>query len=291
MIDVTETFCKVDDFYNNFEPKFKRQLIKEGRQRQRPSELSPSEMMTILILFHHSCYRHFKGYYKNHVLKYYSEYFPNLISYNRFVQLMPRIIVPMMAFLNSTRGKMTGISFMDSTAIAVCKNKRINRNKVFKDLATRGRTTMGWFFGFKLHIIVNDAGELISWRLTQGHVDDRAPVRSMTKKLKGKLFADKGYISQPLFKDLFNKGVHLVTTIRLNMKNRLMPLMDRLLLKKRFIIETINDQLKNIAQIEHSRHRSPVNFLLNLLAALSAYQLKPKKPAISYNVFQASLPF
>lgn len=291
MIDVTETFCKVDDFHKVFEPKFKRQLIKEGRQRQRPSELSPSEMMTILILFHYSCYRHFKGYYKNHVLKYYREYFPNLISYNRFVQLMPRIIVPMMAFLNSIRGKITGISFIDSTAMAVCKNKRINRNKVFKDLATRGRTTMGWFFGFKLHIIVNDVGELISWKLTQGHVDDRAPVRSMTKKLKGKLFADKGYISQPLFKDLFKKGVHLVTTIRSNMRNRLMPLMDRLLLRKRFIIETINDQLKNIAQIEHSRHRSPVNFMLNLLAALSAYQLKPKKPKISLNVFQASLPF
>ncbi|MCP3966524.1 MAG: IS982 family transposase [Lentisphaerae bacterium] len=290
-MDVTEIYCKADDFFKEFEPEFREELIEDGRKRNRYPELSISEIMTILILFHQSCYRHFKGYYKKHIQVHFQKYFPNLVSYNRFIQLVPRTIMPMMAFLDSIKGKVTGISFMDSTSIAVCKNKRIRRNKVFKDLATRGKTTMGWFFGFKLHLIVNDQGDLLSWRVTQGHVDDRAPVRSMAKNVKGKLFADKGYISQPLFKDLFEKGTHLVTTIRSNMKNRLMPIMDRILLRKRFIIETINDQLKNISQLEHSRHRSPVNFLVNLIAALSAYQLKPKKPAIKLDSDQLALAF
>ena len=150
---------------------------------------------------------------------------------------------------------------------------------------------MGWFFGFKLHLIVNHIGEIISWSLTQGHVDDRKPVRKLAKSLKGKLYADKGYISTPLFKDLFDKGLSLVTTLRSNMKNRLMSSFDRILLKKRFIIETINDQLKNICSIEHSRHRSKTNFLVNVLSALAAYQLKPKKPAIKLYNFQQLLPF
>ena len=150
---------------------------------------------------------------------------------------------------------------------------------------------MGWFFGFKLHLIVNDTGEIISWSLTKGHVDDRHPIPTLAKCVKGKLFGDKGYISQPLFKHLFEQGTQLITTIRSNMKNKLLPLFDRILLRKRFIIETINDQLKNISQIEHSRYRSPINFLINLMAALSAYQLKPKKPALKFTYQQLALPF
>jgi len=291
MIDVTEVFFKADEFYKGYEQEHHRQLITNGRKRIRRSELNESEIMTILILFHQSCYRHFKGFYEKKVLKQYKEYFPHLVSYSRFVRLMQKVVLPMIAFLESTKGKCTGISFMDSTSIAVCKNKRINRNRVFKDLATRGKTTMGWFFGFKLHLIVNECGELLSWRITQGHVDDRKPVRTMAQKIKGKLFADKGYISQPLFKDLYEQGTQLITNIRSNMKNKLLPVMDRILLRKRFLIETINDQLKNISQIEHSRHRSPVNFFVNVLAALSAYQLKPKKPSLKVDINQLALPF
>ena len=291
MMDLTEIFCKADDFFKEFEPKFKEHLIQDGRKRNRFPEMSISEMMTIMIIFHQSGYRNFKGFYQSHVQIHLKKEFPILVSYSRFIQLMPRVIIPFLAFLQSIKGKVTGISFVDSTSIAVCKNKRINRNKVFKGLATRGRTTMGWFFGFKLHIIVNDKGDLVSWKLTKGHVDDRKPVPVMAKNVKGKLFADKGYISQPLFKELFGKGTHLITNIRSNMKNKLLPLIDRIILKKRFIIETINDQLKNISQIEHSRHRSPLNFLVNLMAALSAYQLKPKKPSIKLNFSQLALQF
>lgn len=291
MIYAEEIFCKVDDFYREFEPRVRGRLVKNDGREDRSPELSVSEMMTIMILFHQSCFRHFKGFYLGYVCRHMKSEFPRVISYNRFVQLLPRIVVPLVAFLNSVRGQVSGISFVDSTSLAVCKNKRIARNKVFEGLASRGKTTMGWFLGFKLHLIVNDSGEIISWSITKAHVDDRRPVPTLAKRVKGKLFGDKGYISQPLFNQLFDQGTQLITTIRSNMKNKLLPLMDRILLRKRFIIETINDQLKNISQIEHSRHRSPLNFLINLIAALSAYQLKPKKPSFKVTLSQLPLTF
>ena len=249
----------------------------------RPLSLSISEMITIILLFQQSCYRHFKGFYKRHVCVQLNHDFPKLISYTRFIQLMPRVLVYLIPLLNSLRAQVSGISFMDSTSISVCKNKRINRHKVFRGLATRGKTTMGWFFGFKLHLVVNDRGELISWALSQGHVDDRVPVPALCADLFGKLFADKGYVSQFLTELLLKQGTQLITSIRSNMKPRLMPLLDRLLLRKRFIIETINDQLKNISQIEHSRHRSLLNLIVNLVAGLIAYQLQPKKPSLGFS--------
>jgi transposase len=152
---------------------------------------------------------------------------------------------------------------------------------VFANLAARGKSSMGWFYGFKLHLIVNDQGELLTFLLTPGNVDDRAPVPDMTRDLFGLLVGDKGYISQNLFAELYEQGLKLVTPIRKNMKNRLMHLEEKLLLRKRAIIETVNDQLKNISQIEHTRHRSPTNFLVNLVCGLIAYCHQTKKPAIT----------
>jgi hypothetical protein len=191
----------------------------------------------------------------------------------------------MMFFLNTVCfGKCTGISFVDSTKIAVCNNKRINRNKVFKGVAKLGKNTMGWFYGFKLHLICNDRGEVLSFCLTPGNVDDRNMdvFKVLIKNIFGKLFGDKGYISSNLFQILFNKGITLVTGIKKNMKNRLMVLIDRIMLRKRSVIETINDELKNICQIEHSRHRSLHNFIMNLIAAIGAYCFFDKKPSIRF---------
>ncbi len=149
---------------------------------------------------------------------------------------------------------------------------------------------MGWFYGFKLHLIVNDVGELLALHLTPGNVDDRRPLEAMSKDLYGKLFGDKGYLSQALFETFFERGLELVTSLRKNIKNQLMLLFDRLMLRKRFIIETIMDQLKNISQVEHSRHRSPANFAVNLLAGLIAYTHQPKKPSLRLPPDLAQLP-
>jgi len=209
--------------------------------------------------------------------------FPDLVSYNRFVELMPSVLIPLCFYLYQQKGTATGISFIDSTSIAVCHNRRISRHKVFRSPAQRGKTSMGWFYGFKLHLVVSDKGDILACCLTPGNVDDRKPVPQLTKDLFGKLFADKGYISQQLFELLFQQGLELITTLRKNMKNRLLPLADKLLLRKRAIIETINDQLKNISQIEHSRHRSVTNFLVNLVAGLVAYTHQEKKPSLNIN--------
>lgn len=148
---------------------------------------------------------------------------------------------------------------------------------------------MGWFYGFQLHIIVNECGELLAVQLTPGNVDDRKPVSELVQDLTGKLFGDKGYISGELFSKLYEQGLQLITRVRKNMKNYLMPLVDKILLRKRSLIETINDQLKNICQIDHTRHRSVMNFGVNLICALICYQQQEKKPHLKFSSEEESL--
>ena len=138
--------------------------------------------------------------------------------------------------------------------------------------------------------MVNDKGEILNFVVTPGNTDDREPLKNkaFVEKIKGKLYADKGYISQSLTDILFVDGLHLITHIRNNMKNVLMEMKDKLLLRKRSIIETINDELKNICSVEHSRHRSFGNFMTNLISALIAYSFFPKKPAIKYETVQST---
>jgi hypothetical protein len=281
-MSLLELFCAVDDFCLAFVPEWQRTLLGSGvRRRQRETQLRLSERMTIIIHFHQSGYRTFKDYYVRHVCAHLRGEFPALVSYTRFVELMPQTLVPLMVYLQHGFGACTGIAFVDATTLAVCRNQRIGQHKVFRDIAARGKTSMGWFYGFKLHLVANDRGELLACQLTPGNIDDRQPVPSLAKRLFGKLFGDKGYISQPLVAQLLEScQVHLVTFARSNMHGRLLHHDDVLLLRKRAIIETINDQLKNISQIEHSRHRSPLNFVVNLLAGLIAYCLQPKKPSL-----------
>ena len=284
MESLVEMFCDVDDFCQIFLPQWETKLLASGeKQRRRPGQLSISEIMTIVIHFHQSNYRTFKAYYSKHVCVNLRAEFPGLVSYERFVALMPSVLGPMIAYLYCLFGECSGISFIDSTSLVVCHNKRIPRHKVFTGLAARGKTSMGWFYGFKLHLVVNDQGEIMAFCLTPGNVDDRKPVPILAKNLFGKLFGDRGYISQPLFDQLMQLfNVQLITKLRRNMKNRLMPIADKILLRKRAIIETVIDQLKNISQIEHSRHRSPVNYFVNVLAGLIAYSHQPKKPSLHF---------
>jgi hypothetical protein len=281
-MSILELFCAVDDFWQQFAPTWQQTLVTSGqRKRLRPTQMYPSELMTIVILFHQSHYRTFKAYYTENVQQHLRGEFPTLVSYQRFVELMPTILVPLVAYLHTRLGRCSGISFIDSTSLTVCRNPRIHQHRVFAGRAARGKTSVGWFYGFKLHLVVNDQGELLAFCLTPGNVDDRRPVPKLVKRLFGKLFGDKGYLSQPLMEDLLvTQGLHLITKLRQKMRNRLLEMSDKLLLRKRAIIETINDQLKNICQIEHSRHRSPINFLVNLVAGLIAYCHQPKKPSL-----------
>ena len=280
-------FYLIDEFCKEYEPLWQQSLLDSGlRQRRRTSRLALSEILTIAIYFHLSGYRMFKWYYEQELLGsgFVASCFPKAVSYTRFLELMSEHVVPFghcLLWLCSLSSK-TGIQFIDSTSLVVCSNLRINRHKVFKDSAARGHTSEGWFFGFKLHIVVNDRGELLALRITPGNVSDtnKTVVTGLTKGLQGKLFGDKGYLSKELFAQLWEQGLHLITNIRRNMKQQLMPLWDKLMLRKRFIIETVNDHLKNNEQIEHSRHRSITNFSVNLLTGLIAYQLQPKKPHI-----------
>jgi hypothetical protein len=284
-MDILPVFCDIDDFCLFFEPCWKQQLlVATTRQRHRRSTLCLSEVMTIIVLFHSSGYRNFKTFYTQHVLQHMAGAFPRLVSYNRFVELMPSALVPLGAYLQSRKGGCSGISFIDSTSLKVCHNRRIHSHKVFAGCARRGKTSVDWFYGFKLHLVTNDCGELLSIRLTPGNVDDRRPVPEMVKGMFGKLFGDKGYVSQPLFETLFEREVQLVTKLKSKMKNRLMLMFDKIMLRKRAIIESINDQLKNISQIEHTRHRSIANFLVNLLAGLIAYTHREKKPSLNIRV-------
>ncbi len=281
-MSLLEIFCNVDEFMIIFDKWLKtRALTQTPSTRGRKATLSMSEVMTIIIWFHQSHYRDFKAFYIEHVCKHLRSEFPHLVSYNRFLELMPGTLLPMCVYMSMRCGPQSGIAFVDSTPISVCHNKRIRRHKTFAGLARRGKSTMGYFYGFKLHLVVNDQGEILAFCLTPGNVDDRSPLPGLARELWGKLVGDKGYISQELFEQLFAQGLELITTVRQNMKNRLMPLMDRVLTRKRSLIETINDQLKNICQIAHTRHRSSYNFLVNLLAGLIAYSWQPNKPALN----------
>ena len=279
-MSILKLFCHVDDFCQWLATWENAKLLGVTRKRGPTPRLSMSEVMTILIYFHQSHYRDFKAYYMQHVCEHRRSEFPALVSYTRFVELIPSSLPAMCLYLRVRFGQGTGVAFIDSTPLSVCHNRRIGRHRVFAEVATRGKNSMGWFYGFKLHLIVNDQGDLLAVQLTPANTDDRKPVPQMAERLWGKLVGDRGYLSKALFEQLFAQGLQLITPIRKNMQNRLVVLEDKLLTRKRFIIETIVDQLKNISQIEHTRHRSTTNFLVNLIAGLIAYTWQPNKPSL-----------
>lgn len=217
------------------------------RKRIKPGKMWRAEVMTILVLFHRSGFRDLKRFYTKVICKYWERGFRNLLSYNRFVELQRDSLILLGAFMQTRLGKCSGVSFVDSSKLPVCNNLRIKQNKVFEGVARRGKTSTGWFYGFKIHLIVSDCGEILSWQMTLGNVDDRKPVPNMTKRVWGKLFGDKGYLSQKLTELLGANNVQLITKVKKNMENKFISFFDKLMLRKRAIIESVNDQLKNIS--------------------------------------------
>ena len=280
-LDMVAIFCDIDDFCRRF--LLAPPLVLETHSRRkskRPCGLARSEVLTILVYFHASHYRTLKHFYRDHMLGQRRAEFSRLLSYTRFVELIPWALLPLCADLQTRQGSCTGLQFIDSLPIRVCHNRRIHSHKGFAGLAQRGKGSMGWFYGFKLHLVSHEQGELLAAALTPGQVDDRRPVGRLVCRLWGKLFADRGYISQSLFEQLWAQGLHLITKLKRNRKNKLMPLLDKLLLRQRALIECVNDQLKNVSQIEHTRHRRATNGIVNVLAAVAAYTFQSKKPAL-----------
>lgn len=284
-LEIIELFCLVDDFTYRFQEMCSEKRIEYSRKklRKKAFRTSLSEVLTILLLFHRSNYRTFKHFYLNHIKTALKYLFPNLVGYSRFVQLTSEAFFPMFCFIQEHQGSCEGILFIDSTVLTVCHVKRASSHRVFKDQAKWGKTTIGWFFGFKLHLVINHHAEIVAFRLTNGNIDDRKPIPEMTKGMKGKAFADRGYISEKLSNDLMKNGIHLFTKVKKNMKNKLMALVDKLMLKKRAIIESVNNLLKSSCQIEHHRHRSRWNFLSNLMAGIAVYCLNPCKPRLFFS--------
>ncbi len=290
-MSIVSLFCEIHDFFMMSEAYLSTHCLPNeatSENRGRPRQLHPSEVMTILIAFHQSGYRTFKHFYQRHVCVYWSAEFPHLLSYSRFVQMKKEVLTALRCYLSAHLGTCSGISFVDSTRLRVCDNKRISSHKVFAGKAERSKTSMGWFYGFKLHLIINDTGALLDVALTPGNTDDRKPLSGIDAEdsLEGNLYGDRGYVSKDLREKLHKHGVNLLYKVRKNMKPLEVSVCDEVLLKKRTLIESVIRELKTQTQLEHSRHRSFENFQVNVFSALIAYQFLENKPSLNFYELQ-----
>jgi hypothetical protein len=247
---LVENFCRVDDFCKAFLPQSEAYLIRNGTAPRGPKPgLCISEIITILLVLHGSQFKYLKSFYNGVVGDVLRRYFPGMPCYERFVALQQSVLIPLTYFLLSRLGHRTGIYYIDSTALAVCHNHRIGRHKTFAGLAARGKTSMGWFFGFKLHLVFNHLNDIVAVKLTPGNVYDGAPVAQLTQHLTGKLFGDKGYLGKKLAAALLKRGLALLTKVRKNMKALPLTLTDKLLLNVRNMAETIIGHLKAFSSL------------------------------------------
>ena len=269
---ITTLYYLVDDFCKIFNDWEKAKLLPTNKIRHRAGNLSLAELLTIVLYFYLSPCKDFKNYYLYFLSSKYSNYF-KLVSYSRIIQLWSSLVIPLVMLLHQLKGEETGLYFIDSTKLQICHNKRTSSNRVFGRIARIGKSSYGWFMGFKLHLIINNKGEIMAIKITKGNASDLSAVSDITKGLEGKLFGDKAYISKEMFSKLYSRGLRLFTGIRKDMKNHLLELDDKILLRKRSLIESVFNVLKNRMNLEHTRHRSPLNFLVHLLACLASYAI------------------
>ena len=273
-------FCEIDDFCKELDEYSDHFFLTGPTKGKRGPDcsLAISEIMTILVLFQMVRFRDFKTFYQGFLKVYYAAYFPKLPTYERFIHLMKRAIFPLTLFTQLKGGQRTGIYYIDSSCLPVCHLKRSKRHKTFDNIADYGRTSVGWFFGLKLHLVINERGELLAFKVTRGNRSDSKEAASLLKHLKGLAFGDKGYLGKQLFEELFASGLKLITRKRKNMKKTpLLSAYEKQLLNQRGIIETVIGHLKQGYQVWHTRHRSIINAMTHLVAALTAYSIQPLK--------------
>ena len=285
-------FCEIDDFCKELDKNMSQlQLTGPSKGRRGPACcLSISEIMTVQILFQMVGYRNFKTFYTSFLQIYWKQYFPRLPSYQRFVELTHRALYPLTLFAQLKSGKKTGIYYIDGSCLPVCHLKRSKRNKIFREIAQYGRTSVGCFFGLRIHLVINSLGEMIAFKITRGNVHDGAAAKSLLLSLEGLAFGDKGYIGKKLFDELLKNGLKLITRKRKNMKEKLLVNdYEKQLLNQRNLIETVFDCLKHKYHVWHTRHRSIINAMTNLIAALAAYAIEPLKVS-AFKLLEKQMP-
>jgi hypothetical protein len=280
-VDITALDCCLDACGKVFEDWEAHRLLPSAHTRPRTGQLSRSAMLLIMVRFHLSACKHVKAFDHYGVGQQHRACFGALPHDDRFVSLMPRLFAPLMGLRHSRSGEPSGISVAASTQRAVCHNRRIHRHRVFDGLAARGKTSMGWFYGLKLPCVINHQGQIMALKITPGNTADSTVLDAITRHLAGKLYADKGSIGHALFPHRWQPGLHLITSIRRTMRHDLMPLADKIMLRKRCVIETVLDTLKSEMGLEHSRHRSVINAMVHILSCLVAYAFRPGKPSIA----------
>lgn len=278
-------YVEVDDLLKAFEWWSKEKVFVRLYYPTRTPNLSPSEIATIVIAYHFSGYKCFEYYYKECILKSYLGCFPKAPSYQRFIPYIQRVLplLFLLLMLKTSQSIPTGYYFIDSKKLQVCHLKREKEHKVFKDFARKGKSSTGWFYGLKLHLVINHLGQIVAFRLTPANIADnnQGLLEELLLGLKGKCCGDKGYLTT-LFEHFYEQELHLVVRPKKNMKAKALPAAteDICLLKQRAVIESVNDILATVCNVEHSRHRNPLHGMANILAALIAYQYLPTKPHV-----------
>jgi hypothetical protein len=278
---LVEQFCDFDDFNTSIRTEWGATLLPDdlrGKRRGPDGGLQDCEIMTILVMYHGSLFKNFKAFYNGIILGIFHSWFPGAPCYERFLTLTKRVWILLTFFLSSRWGRKTDIYYVDSTPLPVCHNKRIAKHKMYKGLAARGKTSVGWFFGFKLHLVFNDQREIMAIRITPGNINDTVPVAELTRGLLGKLFGDKGYIGKRLAKELQQRGLELITRGKKGMPAPIIAPDDAILLDARSIAETIIGHIKEFSSLRMPKHRSVPNAFTHLTAAILAYQLNPLAP-------------
>lgn len=278
-----ELFIEVDDLYAAYEQWQMKQQSGANKKRRRQPELHPSEVATIVCAYHLSGYKCFEYYYRTCILEHYRSWFPQAPSYERFVSLLGRAVPLLLLWLLYKMGQSlhTGYYFIDSKKLEVCHLKREKQHRVFEGWAAKGKASTGWFYGLKLHLVINHLGQLVSFALTPGNVADnnQGLLLHLLGQLQGKCGGDKGYLTQ-LFSYFYENGLHLLCRPRHNMKALPASPQEVRLLKQRAVVESVHDILTSVCDLEHTRHRSPFNALANIYAALIAYQFLEHKPHV-----------
>jgi hypothetical protein len=283
--EIVNLFIDVDNFCKVFIPRWNKYLISHGekkRYKDRKNTLVESEIITLYVLYQISGFKDFKRFY-SYYSKELKSYFPNIPSYKRMFVLQRKVMIPLLAYAQYNKGKETGVYYVDSTPIPVCKNQRIRRHKTFKGIAKRGKSSMGWFYGFKLHLVINNGGEIVSFQITKGNVFDNVPLLELVRNIKlgGKLFRDKGYLCKEEVKNRLKEkhNIVLMTKSRKNMKNKQYDTLseeDKKLLSKRNLVETTIGEIKRIGNILTTRIKNVYNYFINILSNIVAYQIMVK---------------